>query len=258
MGSDDHQPNTDVELDSVSRLRAESCPAQPSPVLSHRRQPSETWIGSGTPRSGTPRLGATAPTARTSGHVRNQSDGSEGENGERYIGEGPAIVLIGGRTALRGEEIISQIDDALQLTNYRVILCQSTEYCVKAGAGIAIDAWIKDVSCIEVVKERFNPILLSIGLLLILGGVVNYEDLGLHVSNDFQIGINMAPIGFYLIGLAVLIVAQCLRRTCLSLGVLGQVDKTSFQVRIKQSDVFMVNQIADRMRRIQAPYSILQ
>ena len=165
-------------------------------------------------------------------------------------------MLLGERTVLKGEKLITEIENTMQLTNYRVILAQTNEVCLRQG-GTAIDAWIKDVSSIEIVKERFNPILLSIGIILILGGVVNYEELGLHLSSDYQLGVNIAPIGFYLIGLAVLIVGQVIRRSCVSLGVVGQSSNTSFQVAIQPGDLCIVNEIADKLRQIQAPYSTL-
>lgn len=167
-----------------------------------------------------------------------------------------SIVLLGDRAALKGEKLITEIEDILQLTNYRIILAQSHEVCMRQG-GTAIDAWIKDVSSIEIVKERFNPIMLSIGVILILGGVVNYEELGLHLSSDYQLGVNIAPIGFYLIGLSVLIVGQVIRRSCVSLGVVGHSSDTSFQVAIQPGHLCIVNEIVDKLRQIQAPYSTL-
>ena len=97
------------------------------------------------------------------------------------------------------------------------------------------------MSTIEVVKERFHPIILAIGVILILGGVVNYEELGLHLSSDYQLGVNIAPIGFYLIGLTVLVAGQFLRRTCLSLGVVGQAHTDSFQVPIEEGQLELVS-----------------
>eukprot|EP00658_Telonema_sp_P-2_P015964 TRINITY_DN16175_c0_g1_i1.p1 TRINITY_DN16175_c0_g1~~TRINITY_DN16175_c0_g1_i1.p1 ORF type:complete len:244 (-),score=60.10 TRINITY_DN16175_c0_g1_i1:544-1275(-) len=196
------------------------------------------------------------------GHARHDSEqrspiGGSGTQDGEFIAEDSPTMFLGTREALRGEVLVSEIADTLQLTNYRIIMRQKNEWCMRHG-DYMIDAWIKDITSVEIVKERFNPILLSIGIVLILGGVVNYEELGLHLSSDYQLGVNIAPIGFYLIGLAVLIAGQFLRRTCLSIGVIGQTNNHSFQASLKnQADTFLINPLADQIRRIQAPYSTL-
>eukprot|EP00656_Telonema_subtile_P045878 TRINITY_DN5214_c0_g1_i1.p1 TRINITY_DN5214_c0_g1~~TRINITY_DN5214_c0_g1_i1.p1 ORF type:complete len:261 (+),score=35.89 TRINITY_DN5214_c0_g1_i1:240-1022(+) len=213
-------------------------PSTPIRAACHARTASDAWFRT----DGTPRSRVThAPSA----------------DDDQFIGGNTDTVLLGMRTSLRGEKLITEIEDTLQLTNYRIIMKQNNEWCMRNGSEYKIDAWIKDISCIEVVKERFNPILLAIGVILILGGVVNYEELGLHLSSDYQLGVNIAPIGFYLIGLSVLIAGQLIRRTCLSLGVLGQTNSTSFQCPIQPGDLCMINDLADRLRRLQAPYSTL-
>lgn len=167
-----------------------------------------------------------------------------------------SLVLLGDRRALPGEQVVFEIEDTCQLTNFRVIQRQSTS-CMRASPNaIAVDAWLKDITCVEVTKENYSNVLLLIGVVLILGGVVNYEELGIHFTEDFRLGLNLAPIVFYILGALVLITGQMLRRTCIVLGVVGQTQSQCFTVPLKESDVWKVNDCVDLIRLLQMPFAL--
>jgi len=163
--------------------------------------------------------------------------------------------LIGQRRALPGEHVIFEIEETCQLTNYRIVQRQSKLWCDR-NQRVAVDAWLKDITCVEVTKEAYSSLFLTVGTILIVGGVVNYDELGIHLSESFKLGINMAPIGFYILGLLILLTGQLVRRTVLVLGVVGQNNSQCFTVPLKQADVWKVNDCVDLIRLLQMPFAL--
>ena len=165
------------------------------------------------------------------------------------------LVLIGERRALPGGHVIFEIENACQLTNFRVMQRQTSPWCDRHER-VAVDAWLKDVTCVEVTKEPFSRGFLSAGIIMILGGIVNYNELGIHLSEDVRLGISMAPIGFYIIGLLILLTGQICRKTVLVFGVVGQNNPHCFTVPLQQSDVWKVNDCVDYIRLLQMPFAL--
>ena len=165
------------------------------------------------------------------------------------------LVLMGERRALTGEQVIFEIENTCQLTNFRVIQSQATPLCDRHER-VAVDAWLKDVTCVEVTKEPYSRGFLAAGIIMILGGIVNYSELGIHLSEDVRLGISMAPIGFYIIGLLILLAGQISRKTVLVIGVVGQNNPHCFTVPLQQSDVWKVNDCVDYIRLLQMPFAL--
>jgi len=194
-------------------------------------------------------------------NARNIADNDIVDPGEEIKEEfNTDVELIGKRRALPGEYIIFEIgaqssQKTCQLTNYRVIQRQSNPWCDRHER-VAVDAWLKDVTCVEVTKEPFSKSFLSAGIIMILGGIVNYNELGIHLSDDVKLGISMAPIGFYIFGLLVLLAGQLCRRTVLVLGVVGQNNPLCFTVPLQQSEVWKVNDCVDYVRQLQMPFAL--
>jgi len=165
------------------------------------------------------------------------------------------LVLIGERRALPGEHIVFEIENTCQLTNFRVMQRQDSPWCDRHER-ISVDAWLKDVTCVEVTKEPYSRGWLAAGIIMILGGIVNYNEMGIHLSSDVRLGISMAPIGFYIIGLLILLAGQLCRKTVLVLGVVGQNNPHCFTVPLQQSDVWKVNDCVDYIRLLQMPFAL--
>lgn len=165
------------------------------------------------------------------------------------------LQLIGHRRALPGEHVIFEIEETCQLTNYRIVQRQSKLWCDRHQR-VAVDAWLKDITCVEVTKEAYSNVFLTIGTIMIVGGVINYDELGVHLTETYKLGMNIAPIGFYILGLLILLAGQLVRRTVLVLGVIGQNNSECFTVPLKQADVWKVNDCVDLIRLLQMPSAL--
>ncbi len=62
--------------------------------------------------------------------------------------------LLGQRRALPGEHIVFEIENNCQLTNYRMMLRRPQTWlclgCCNPPSDVAVDAWLKDITCVEV------------------------------------------------------------------------------------------------------------
>ena len=175
-------------------------------------------------------------------------------------GFNPDLRLTGNRRALRGEKLLLVVEadgaadgaqPPCQVTNYRVLLYQEATFW---HSPVAIDAWIKDVSTVEVRDAGYNQVLMVTAAVLLVGGAVNKRSLeGVNFDSEQVVYFSMAPVGFFLIGLFFVLWAYLARGIVIAIGVVGQHRDATFEVNIREEDRLRVAQCIDLIRVLQMP-----
>jgi len=185
--------------------------------------------------------------------------------GEDFSSFNSSLSLIGNRRALVGEKVLFEMSTrfedvaedqslACQLTNYRIIMHQESNWY---HPRVAIDAWVKDITALEVTDEKYNAFINTIGIILVVGGAVNKRSMeGVSIDSNETFYVNMAPVGFYIIGLLVFLLGYMIRGTVLVMNVSGQNDDQYFAVPIKEEEAPRVNDLIDLIRILQMPIAM--